>query len=178
MNSLLLKRRITSLLQGVPFLRWILSFLARKTSPYQLVGAVGAIFNEKGQVLIVEHVFRTDFPWGLPGGWIKIGEDPADTVRREVAEELALEIEVRDLLISSQVGLVSKSTHPPHLGLAFYCRHISGDCRIGSEILSVEWVHPHEIKHELSTFQYKAIQLGKMAFERDHLFTNGLLKHG
>lgn len=178
MNSLLLKRRITSLLQDVPFLRWILSFLARNTSPYQLVGAVGAIFNEKGQVLIVEHVFRTDFPWGLPGGWIKIGEDPADTIRREVAEELAIRIEVKDLLISGQVGLVSKSTHPPHLGLAFYCRYISGECRIGPEILSAEWVYPHEIRHELSTFQYKAVLLGKTAFERDRFFPDGLLKRG
>src|SRR5467141_1565679 len=100
------KRRMAGWLRNFPPMFWGMKLAVRLFAPRQCVGAVGVVFNQAGQVLIVEHVFRTDFPWGLPGGWIECGENPADTVRREIEEELKLKVEVKRLLFSEQVGLV------------------------------------------------------------------------
>lgn len=148
---------------------WGMRLVARLLAPRQCVGAVGAVFNDNGQVLLVEHTFRTDFPWGLPGGWVRPAENPMDTVKREAEEELKIRIEVKNLIISEQVDLISTSTHPPHLGLAYYCHFISGECIISFEILSYEWVNPQHINREIAPFQLKAITLGKEIFDRERL---------
>jgi len=51
------------------------------------------IFNQQGQVLLLKHRFRAGSGWGLPGGFIKKGEQPLDALRRELEEEIALKIE-------------------------------------------------------------------------------------
>jgi 8-oxo-dGTP pyrophosphatase MutT (NUDIX family) len=152
------KRRFSGMLRNRALLRAMLRIAAWFKAPRQPVGAVGVVFDDLGRVLLVEHVFRTDFPWGLPGGWVERGEDPRDTVRREVQEELGLSVDVGSLLLSEQIGLTEKSTHPPHLGLAFACRLLSGTCRVSSEVVSVEWVSPGEIQQQLAPFQSKAIR--------------------
>ena len=58
-------------------LRWVLKAAVRTLTPTHYVGAVAAIFDDAGRVLLVEHVFRTDYPWGLPGGWVSRGEPPS-----------------------------------------------------------------------------------------------------
>jgi ADP-ribose pyrophosphatase YjhB (NUDIX family) len=160
------KRQFSTLLRGSRTLRLGLSVVARVMAPRQPVGAVGAVFDDEGRVLIVEHMFRTDFPWGLPGGWIERGEDPKRTVAREIAEELGLSVEVGALLLSEQIGMADRSTHPRHLGLAYCCRLTGGTCRPTSEVVSVEWTRPDEIRHELAPFQHKAVVLAVEALER------------
>jgi ADP-ribose pyrophosphatase YjhB (NUDIX family) len=51
------------------------------------------IFNQQGQVLLLKHRFRPGSGWGLPGGFLKRGEQPLDALRRELEEEIALKIE-------------------------------------------------------------------------------------
>ena len=161
------KKQLSKWLRDVAILRWCMKIVARLWAPRQCVGAVGAVLNSAGQVLLVEHLFRTDFPWGLPGGWIERGENPRDTVRREIEEELQIQVEVRDLLCSEQVGLVARSTHPRHLGLGYYCRYISGECAISTEVLSAQWVDALAIQQELAPFQRKAIALARQVFDRE-----------
>ena len=57
------------------------------------VTAGAIIFNEAGEILILKHRFRAGSGWGLPGGFLERGEQPIDALRRELREELALEIE-------------------------------------------------------------------------------------
>ena len=147
-------------------MRFGLSVVARVIAPRQPVGAVGAVFDDQGRVLLVEHMFRTDFPWGLPGGWIERGEDPRQTVAREIGEELGLSVDVGPLLLSEQVPIASRSTHPRHLGLAYCCRLTGGTCLTTSEVVSVEWARPAEIRHQLAPFQHRAIILAADALAR------------
>jgi 8-oxo-dGTP diphosphatase len=150
------KRRFSRWLREVGALRLGLRAAARLTAPRQPVGAVGAVIDH-GRVLLVEHVFRTDFPWGLPGGWVRPGESPAETVRRELREELGIDVEVGALLLGEPIGLTVGSTHPRHLGLAYACRLVGGTCRPTFEVASFEWVRPDEIRRELAPFQTKAV---------------------
>jgi len=79
------------------------------------VGAVGVVFDLEGKILLVEYAFHPKMPWGLPGGWVNRREYPATTVRREIKEELSLDIEVGPLLLA-------ETPSRNHLDLAYMCR--------------------------------------------------------
>jgi len=66
--------------------------VVRAITPSFTVGANCVIEREDGAILLVRQVYRSR--WGLPGGLLERGEDPASTVRREVREEVGLDIEV------------------------------------------------------------------------------------
>lgn len=83
-------RLVGKLLRRLPLLAMPLYTLYRLTLSRFTVGAVGVLFDEDGRVLLVEHLFHRDFPWGLPGGWINRGEMPQAGVERELSEELNL----------------------------------------------------------------------------------------
>jgi ADP-ribose pyrophosphatase YjhB (NUDIX family) len=71
---------------------------ARRTVVHSLsdrfpVGVVGLIDDGRGNVLLLEHRFRTPYPWGLPGGFMEYGESFEDALRRELSEEIDLQLE-------------------------------------------------------------------------------------
>ena len=49
-----------------------------------------------GRILLVDPTYKPD--WDLPGGMAEANEPPADALRRELREELGLDIQVGDLL--------------------------------------------------------------------------------
>ncbi len=57
------------------------------------VTAGAIIFNQAGEILVLKHRFRAGSGWGLPGGFLERGEQPIDALRRELREELGLEID-------------------------------------------------------------------------------------
>lgn len=67
--------------------------LVRAGTPSYTVGAVCLVEHE-GEVLLLWQPHRSG--WTLPGGLLERGEEPADAVRREVREEVGLEIDPGD----------------------------------------------------------------------------------
>jgi ADP-ribose pyrophosphatase YjhB (NUDIX family) len=130
---------------------------ASLVAPRQPVGAVAVVFDEQGRVLLVEHAFRTDYPWGLPGGWVARGEDPRETIAREMREELGLDVEVRAMVASGVIRRIRTSTHPIHLGLAFYCVCRSGARTSSLEVLGYDWTDPAQPTYSLEPFQRSAM---------------------
>lgn len=63
-----------------------------------------AIFDDEGRVLLLEHVFRPDSGWGLPGGFMSGGEQPEAGLRREIREEIGIELEEVELLFVRSLG--------------------------------------------------------------------------
>ena len=65
----------------------------RVTNARFTVTAGAIIFNQQEEVLLLKHPFRAGSGWGLPGGFLKQGEQPIDALRRELKEEIDLEID-------------------------------------------------------------------------------------
>jgi 8-oxo-dGTP pyrophosphatase MutT (NUDIX family) len=168
-----LKQTFALWLRRIPPLRWLLALAVRGLVPRHYVGASGVIFNQAGQVLVLEHVFRLYYPWGLPGGWVERGEDPADTVRREVFEELGVSVEVKQLLACQLQGGGLGDTTPAGLGLVYYCRWPGEPpdwpslAQKSSEILAIEWLDPAAIRYSLSPLDRQGIALARQEFEKE-----------
>jgi 8-oxo-dGTP pyrophosphatase MutT (NUDIX family) len=108
--------------------------LARKW----LVGAVAVMVDENTsppEVLLVEHSYRSKGAWGLPGGSLESTPgDPTrprnDTfsddviksaLRREILEELGMEIDVIGLLAIDAIPYIPEEPGPYRLDFYFRC---------------------------------------------------------
>jgi ADP-ribose pyrophosphatase YjhB (NUDIX family) len=69
------------------------------TQPRFTVTAGVVVSDERGRVLLLRHVLRRGSGWGIPGGFIKSGEQPEAAVRRELREETGLELERVELAL-------------------------------------------------------------------------------
>ena len=65
----------------------------RVTHTHFTVTAGALIFNDKGEILLLKHLFRAGSGWGLPGGFIELGEQPLEALKRELREEIGLEVD-------------------------------------------------------------------------------------
>ena len=62
-----------------------------------LIGVTGIIFNEKNEILLFKHTYRSH-AWALPGGYLKSGEHPREALEREIKEESGFVVSVDEPL--------------------------------------------------------------------------------
>ena len=88
----------------------------RVTQARFTVTAGAVVFNDAGEVLLLKHRFRIGSGWGIPGGFLKFGEQPEEALRRELREEVGLEVE--------RVEIVSTRSFkkPRQVEIVFRCR--------------------------------------------------------
>ncbi len=152
--SLPLRRKTSEFLRHVPWIMAATYPLVRFLQPRHTIGVVGAVFNDKQEILLVEHVFHPNHPWGLPGGWVARNEAPAQAVKREFFEELTLSIEI-------EAVVAAETTYRNHLDLAYLCNMKSDIGNINFELLNYGWFGVDQLP-EVNQFTRKAIQ---QAFE-------------
>jgi ADP-ribose pyrophosphatase YjhB (NUDIX family) len=85
------RRRAVATALAIPGAARLAVRLARRLAGRHYVAAVGAVLTDD-DVLLVQHTFRHP-GWALPGGWVRIREDPAAACVREIREETGLAIE-------------------------------------------------------------------------------------
>jgi 8-oxo-dGTP diphosphatase len=86
------------------------------TQPRFTVTAGAVIEDERGRVLLLHHVFRKGSGWGIPGGFLTKGEQPEEALRRELREEVRMELE------SAEVVIVRTLARPRQVEIIFRCR--------------------------------------------------------
>lgn len=114
-----------------------------KPKPHKEIG-IAIITDEKSRYLIAkrpEHVMLGGL-WEFPGGKQEKGESVEQTIIREIAEELGVEIQVRELLepVKHIYSHFSVTLHP---GL---CDIINGE-PAARESQEIKWVEKSELKN-------------------------------
>jgi len=105
----------------------------RITHAHFTVTAGAVIFNEQKQVLLLKHRFRSGSGWGLPGGFLERGEQPIDALRRELREEIALEVE------DVEVFAARSFRKPKQVEVLFRCRANAEVKPQAMEVERAEW---------------------------------------
>ena len=91
------RRTQTVLLAGYKRLPQVArTFLIRRATPSFHVGAICVVERADGHLLLVRQSYRRD-GWGFPGGLLRRREEPADAARRELREELGIDVELDGL---------------------------------------------------------------------------------
>jgi 8-oxo-dGTP diphosphatase len=110
------------------------------------------IFDDDSRILLLDHVFRPDSGWGIPGGFLNRGEQPEAGLRRELREEVGLELEAVQLLFA-------RSLHRPRqIEIYFRARAIGAPKPRSFEIKSAAWFAIDRLPAELSRDQRRLIQ--------------------
>ena len=137
--------RIWKLLPNIYSLRRLVVWLV---SQKFLVGVVGIVLREDNEVLLLKHSYRNEYPWGLPSGWLKKGEQPISALKREIYEETGFEVEI--------IRQIEQFADPKYarLDLIYLCRLTDGEFKPSDEILSADFYSkdnlPKLISHQVS----------------------------
>ena len=122
------------------------------------VTAGAVVVNEQGRVLLVKHVFRPGSGWGIPGGFINKGEQAEDAARRELREEIGLELDRVELAFVRTVEQVNQ------LEIIFRCSASGTPRPRNIEIQRVAWFELDELPDDLPQAQRQTI---KRALQRE-----------
>ena len=110
------------------------------------------IFDDDNRVLLLDHVFRPDSGWGIPGGFLNRGEQPEAGLRRELREEVALELDSVELLFT-------RSLHRNRqIEIYFRAKAIGSPHPSSFEIKRAAWFSLDALPKELSKDQRQLIQ--------------------
>jgi ADP-ribose pyrophosphatase YjhB (NUDIX family) len=124
----------------------------RLSHPRFAVTAGAVITNARGCVLLLKHRFRPGTGWGMPGGFIETGEQPEAALRRELREEVGLEIEELKLF-------TTRAFHKPkQVEIVFTARAIGDPDQLSFEIQKAAWFFPDQLPNELPNDQAQLIK--------------------
>lgn len=102
------------------------------------------IRNEEGKYLVLyksetEEINPNEID--IPGGRMKFGESVEESLKREVEEEIGINIEVEK---PSRVwGFVKEALHL--VGITFLAKYISGEVKLSEEHTKHEWIDKNKI---------------------------------
>ena len=124
----------------------------RMTQARFTVTAGALIFNDEGQVLLLKHRFRAGTGWGIPGGFLEEGEHPEQALRREMREEVGLEL--------AQVEIFTSRTFrkPRQVEILFRARANADVSSQTMEVERAEWFSPHSLPNGLPQDQRVLIE--------------------
>lgn len=109
-----------------------------------IAGVSVVVTNLAGDVLLLRHSYGAKV-WSLPGGGLKRGEDPAEAARREVREELGVELaRLEPIAVLEEV--LSGAPHTAHLYAGVCDRQPQPDRR---EVIEARFFLSHSLPEPL-----------------------------
>lgn len=150
MLAKMLKNLIGSIWNSVP--RVLRRMTMRLTHARFTVTAAAIVVDEQRRVLILRHRFRPGTGWGLPGGFIEAGEQPDEGVRRELREEVGLE------LAGVEVVATRAFKKPKQIEIVFRCRPKGNALPQSIEIRRASWFSLESLPEGLPEDQRQLIK--------------------
>jgi 8-oxo-dGTP diphosphatase len=126
--------------------------------PRKRVSADVILRDHSGRILLVDPKYKPD--WDTPGGMAEANEPPHQAVRRELREELGLDIQVGALLCVDWV-----SPHGPWDDLLAFIfdggelsdDHITGLKLIDDELTAFEFCTPEQAQQRLRPYVWRRV---------------------
>lgn len=120
---------------------------------------VKALFQRKNGEVMVAKSARDKY-WELPGGKIELGEQPQETLRREIEEELG----VKDFKILRPLDLFSfeakcGGTYWNFIAVIYLCYLYNENLKLSEEHEKIKWIKPKNIREiSMRKGYYEAIE--------------------
>lgn len=116
--------------------------MSRRYPKRPMVG-VGAVIFRENRVLLVQRGREPALgKWSVPGGLVELGESLEDAVRREVMEEVGLEVAVKDMIVALDRVILDDSGRIEYhyILLDFLCESASGEPRPATDVRDCAFV--------------------------------------
>ena len=146
----MLKKMLGALWRRVP--KSVRRWGVRLVEPRFTVTAGAVVTDEEGRVLLLEHRFRAGTGWGIPGGFLEKGEQPEEALRRELREEVGLELERAEIIFVRTLGKVGQ------IEIIFHARARGKVESQSDEIKSADWFTLDRLPPGLSKDQRELIR--------------------
>ncbi len=123
----------------------------REYPAHPLVGVGALVHDGEGRVLLIKRRFEPNKGrWSLPGGLLETGETLVFAGRREVREELGVEIEVEELFqVSEEIIKDAEGKTRFHFVLVDFLAKVSPNgatITLNDESDSFNWFEPEQVK--------------------------------
>lgn len=109
------------------------------------------ITDDQGRVLMTVRAIGPDKgKLDLPGGFLHLGEHPDDGVRREIKEELGVEIQIQEYLgfVIDRYGKDGDYT----LNIGVLAKIIKGTPQAADDAAGIEWIDPKNVAYDRLAF--------------------------
>ena len=126
--------------------------LVRFVHPRFTVTAGAIVTDNSGRVLLLKHRFRPGAGWGMPGGFLERGEQPDAALRRELREEIGLEVEQLKLFTVRSFKKLKQ------VEIIFLAKAVGETAQLNYEIQKATWFLPEEFPEGLPKDQAKLIK--------------------
>ena len=131
----------------------------KRLYPEGPIVGIGAIIIQNGRILLEK---RGNDPgrgkWSVPGGIVELGENPEQTVIREVQEETGLVVDAPELIdVISSVTLDEGGRVKYHFLIVDYLVKLrGGTAKAASDAAELEWVRLQEVEQRDLTKSFRS----------------------
>ena len=140
------------------------SLLKHFRNQYVIAGVPVIIQNSKKEILLGKRANNQIFypsMWGLPGGMIEYGEPIEDTVKREVREEMGVEVRIIKRAKGIYEHFPNKDCNFHMIDIPYYAKIIKGIPKPEDETSKVRWFKPSELEKMKLAYTHKQVLKGE-----------------
>lgn len=124
--------------------------MKKMTDKYAVPATGALILNEEDEIFLMKSP-KWDDQWLVPGGKVEKGDSILETVRKEIKEEMGLEVEDIEFLEVKYEGNPDDFERDTHfIFLNYTCRAVSDEVELDQrEAVDYVWIEPKKALDEL-----------------------------